>query len=164
MPNSPQPLHQLRAMVETGEEMLLTQSEPLQRILQKLAAGLIECVLLSRLPTLHALFPDPSQTLGRHRALCRQVASVTDAEIERAGEMLGATVTSACREAAEVLGDKFDAEMWAAVLVEVLAPQCGPRTGEVIDIATLRLIRLARRGASVGASFAADEGDGDDVA
>ena len=65
MPISPQPLHQLRAMVETGEEMLLTQSEPLQRILQKLAAGLIECVLLSRLPTLHALFPDPSQTRTR---------------------------------------------------------------------------------------------------
>ena len=123
----------------------------------------VHSVLLSRLPTLHALFPDPSQTLGRHRALCRQVASVTDAEIERAGEMLRATVTSTCREAAEVLGDKFDAEMWATVLVEVLAPQCGPRTGEVIDIATLRLIRLARRGASVGASFA-PTGDGDDVA
>ena len=40
----------------------------------------------------------------------------------------------------------------------------GPRAGEVIDVETLRSKRLARRGAFAGASFADDEGDGDDVA
>ena len=49
-----------------------------------------------------------------------------------------------------MLGDKFDAEMWATVLVEVLAPQCGPRTGEVIDIETLRLIRAAKGACFIG--------------
>jgi hypothetical protein len=144
-------------MVESGEE-LLTQSEPLQRILQKLAAGLVECMLLSRLPTLHVLFPDPSQALGRHRALCRQVAGVTHAETGRAAEMLGAAVISATREAAEVLDDTFDADAWAAVLTEILRP-ARPAVGnacEVHDIATPRLVRDAERGFPVG-GFSSDD-------
>ena len=75
--------------------------------------------------------------------------------------MLYATITSACREAASDLGDKFNAEMWADVLTEILRPARPAVSGacEVHDIETLRLIRLARRGAFVGASFADDDPD-----
>lgn len=154
MPVSLQPLHRLRSMVEAGEETM-PQSYPV-RILQKLAAGVVECMLQSRLATLQALWSEPHKALA-HRQHCRQVAGVTDDEIDRAGEMLGAAVMAACREAAKDLD--FDVEEWTDVLIEVLAPHRIPRTGEVIDIETLRLIRLARRGAFDGASFADDNGD-----
>jgi hypothetical protein len=82
-------------------------------------------------------------------------AAVGRQEIDRAAEMLGVAITSAVNEATEVL----DVAGWTSVLTKVLAPRRGPQVGEVIDIETLRLIRLARRGAYCGALFADDEGD-----
>jgi hypothetical protein len=131
--------------------------------LQKIAAALVELRLVTRLPNLYALFPDPAHALGIHRPICRIVCGVKEEELLHIGDALFATITAACRETAPDLGDKFDAEVWADVLTEILKPQC-PAAGaacEIHDIATLRLTRLARRGAFVGASFAADEGDGD---
>jgi hypothetical protein len=72
--------------------------------------------------------------------------------------MLGTAIMSAAREAAEGLDRTFDPEAWAGVLVEILAPRRGPRTGEVIGIETLRLIPLARRGDLNGELFADDNG------
>jgi hypothetical protein len=148
-------------VIEIGRAILEGGAEP-AATLQKIAAAVVELRLVTRLPHLHALFPDPLHALGIHRPLCRIVCGVKDDELLHCAEMLGATVTSACREAAEGLDKTFDPEAWADVLTEILRPQRPAASGacEVQNIETLRLIRFAKRGAFCGAS----DVEGDDVA
>jgi hypothetical protein len=119
----------------------------------RIAAALVELRLVTHLPNLHALFPDPLHALGIHRPLCLIVCGVADGELQHCAEMLGDVITSATRGAAEGLDDTFDAEMRAVVLVDLFAPQRGPRISEVVDIETPRLIGLARRGALAARSL-----------
>jgi hypothetical protein len=58
--------------------------------------------------------------------------------------MLGAAITSALNEAAEMVPD-LDVDGWTGVLTEVLAPERVRRAGEVIEIETLRLIKAGRK-------------------
>jgi hypothetical protein len=152
------PQRALRQLYETGEEVD-PQAPRVRRILQRLAAGVIECQLMARFASLHFQWPDAQAALA-HPDLCRAIAGVGRQEIDRAGEMLFAAIMSAARETAPDLGDKFDAEMWADVLTEVLRPQ-RPAAGdacEIPNIASLRLIRDARRGHLVG-GFSGDDPD-----
>jgi hypothetical protein len=74
--------------------------------------------------------------------------------------LLGAVVTSETNEAAQVLDSSFDPQAWVEVLTEILRLPQRPAAGgacEIHDIATLRLIRDAKHGAFVGASFADDD-------
>jgi hypothetical protein len=100
-------------------------------------------MLLSRLPTLHVLFPDPSQALGRHRTLCRQVVGATGSETGRAGEMLGDAV---CRVRRSGRSDRprVRPRDLGYVLLEVLVPQEFGRGDNVIDLGAVRLGRLLR--------------------
>jgi hypothetical protein len=71
------------------------------------------------------------------------VTGVKDAELERAGDMLGAAIISAAREASDVL-EAFDQEAWTDVLTQVLAPQVFALcTDNVIDLGSFVLSRLA---------------------
>ena len=158
------PRRALRRLYEAGEGVL-PQAPPVRRILQRLAAGVIEVQLLARFTSLHFHWLDAEAALAQPE-LCRAIAGVGWQEIERADEMLFGAIMSAAGEAKASLDETFDAEMWADVLTEILRPQ-RPASGgacEMHDIATLRLIRAAKRGAFVGASLADDEGDGDDAA
>ena len=78
--------------------------------------------------------------------LCRQVTGVKDDEIGRAAEMVGAAITSAAPEAATVLDDTSDPEVWAGALTEVLAAQDFAFRGtNVIEFGNFTLSRLAMR-------------------
>src|SRR5262249_6927010 len=92
------------------------------RILQRVAAGIIECQLMARFDSLHSHWPDPQAALAQPE-LCRAIAGVGWQEVDRADEMLGAAIMSAAGEAKASLDETFDAEMWADVLTEVLKPQ-----------------------------------------
>jgi hypothetical protein len=138
------PLARLRAVYQAGEAVD-PQVPEVARILQRVAAGVVECQLMSRLSVLHRLWPDPLRALAKP-ALCRQLAGVGSRELERAGEMLGATIVSAVNETASFLDGTFDPEAWAGVLTQILKP-VRPVVGgscEVHDIETLRLIRADR--------------------
>ena len=104
----------------------------------------MECQLPSCFRVLHALWHDPGRRspIARLRKL---VTGIKDDWIDRAVDTLGAAITSAANETAEVVPD-LDVDGWT----DVLTQQRGPRTGEVHDIEVLRLIRLARRGAFAG--------------
>jgi hypothetical protein len=130
----------LQAMVRVGEE-LDPKTEPMRRIVQKLAVGAIECQILARARILHALWPQPEAALA-YRTIAGKVVGIPDADIERAAEMLGDAVGHACAEAAEAIGPKFDHETWAYVLLEVLVPQELGRGDNVVDLRAVRLGRL----------------------
>jgi hypothetical protein len=73
------------------------------------------------------------------------VTGVGDRELVRAGDMLGAVVTSAANEAAQALDGTFDPEAWTCVLTEVLAPRRELQPGDnVVDLGTWVLARPAR--------------------
>src|SRR5262249_20244681 len=97
----------------------------------------------ARFASLHSHWPNAQAALAQPK-LCRAMAGVGWQEIERAGPLLFAAITSAARETAPDLGDKFAPEGWADVLTEILARQRARRAGaacEVHDIEMLRLIR-----------------------
>jgi hypothetical protein len=73
--------------------------------------------------------------------------------------MLGVAIISAAPEVTGVLDGEFDIEMWADVLTEVLRPHRPAAGGacEIHDIATLRLIRDAKRGCFVNGGFRSDD-------
>jgi hypothetical protein len=56
-----------------------------------------------------------------HRTNARQVVGIPDADVERAGEMLGEAIMRAVHEAAEAIPG-LDASTWDLVLIELLAP------------------------------------------
>lgn len=67
------PVTALRHLYETGEEVE-PQVPQVQRTLQRVAAGVIECQLMSRLSLLHARWPKPPNALARiaSSAVCRR--------------------------------------------------------------------------------------------
>jgi len=73
--------------------------------------------------------------------------------------MLDAAIMSAAGEAKASLDKTFDAEMWADVLTEVLRPYRSAGGGEMHDIATLRLIRDAKRSCFIDGRFSSDDPD-----
>jgi hypothetical protein len=82
------------------------QTPPVRRILQRVAAGVIECQLMARFATLHFHWPDPQRPLAEPE-LCRTMTGVGRQEIDRAGEMLGDAVRRATAEGAEAIGSEF---------------------------------------------------------
>jgi hypothetical protein len=134
------PQRALRRLYEAGEEAMV-QTPPVRRILRRVAAGVIECQLMARLPHLHGLWSDASVALAQPE-LCRTMTGVGRQEIERASEMLGDAVCRACAEAAEAIGPEFGPETWAYVLPGVLVPQEFGRGDNVIDLGAVRLGRL----------------------
>src|SRR5262245_61752032 len=76
------------------------QTDAMRRIAQKLTVGAIECQILARARVLHALWPDARGALA-YPQIARKVEGIPDADLERAGEMLGEAVMRAVHEAAE---------------------------------------------------------------
>jgi hypothetical protein len=135
-------------------------------LVRRLAAGYLECVVLQKSAAIVRLWPTTQALLDCNSAAVQAMVDHFQEAATAAGPLARAAVHNALQEATELLEglDKSTAADYADAILQRLEWARGPRTGEVIDIATLRLIRGAKRGAFIGASFADDEGDGDDVA
>jgi hypothetical protein len=89
-----------------------------RRLRQRLAAGIIECQLMARLPLFARRYPDPQAALDEPK-LARALAGVGRDEIAAAGPMLTGAIEAAVRESAEDV-EGLDIGRWTTVLSDLL--------------------------------------------
>lgn len=134
-------------------------------LVRRLAAGYLECLVLQKSASIVALWPTPQALLDDRGEVVQVMIDHFQEAATAAGPLARAAVHNALQEAVELPEgpDEGTAAGYADAILQRLEWDRGPRAflggAEVHDIETLRLIRLARRGAFDGASFADDNGD-----
>lgn len=102
-------------LVRRGFDALKDCDVPeLARLRMKLAAGIVECQLMARLPALAKMFPDPVEALGM-RKLARVMTLLGDDELVAAGPLLRDAIAGAVEETS-------CSNEWRGVLNELLTP------------------------------------------
>jgi hypothetical protein len=118
----------LQEMVRLSEE-LDPKTEPMQRILQKLTVGAIECQILVRARILHALWPQAEAAHAYRRSPARWSASPTPSLSVQARCWARRLRGQCTRLPRRSLGlwptPGFVADTWDLVLIELLAPPNG---------------------------------------
>jgi hypothetical protein len=123
--------------------------------MQRVAASLLECEILTRLPMIVAAWRDPAEFARDDGELARMMTNTFVESARRAGPLWREAVRAAVEESFSLLPEgslvkaMSSADSWTAVLLEKIGwhitwPRNEGDGGNVVDLGTWVLARLAR--------------------